>query len=186
WASSSVMVEMQERFSDLAEELVRQYLDTGQLSSQDLEPLQEVIGDIVERGDAFAEILNALGITAERADRAISEMTSSILGAPIGFRPEVHRFLAAGAQIPAMAEGGVVTRPTLALIGEAGPELVTPLHRAHQVMGGSTTVRIGQITINGADMTAQQQWARAMRRVQSRAQANSGTIARTGPTLVTR
>jgi hypothetical protein len=29
--------------------------------------------------------------------------------------------------IPAMAKGGIVTRPTLALIGEAGPEAVVPL-----------------------------------------------------------
>jgi len=31
--------------------------------------------------------------------------------------------------IPAMAAGGIVTRPTLALIGERGPEMVTPLPR---------------------------------------------------------
>jgi hypothetical protein len=30
-------------------------------------------------------------------------------------------------QIPALAEGGVVTSPTLAMIGEAGPEMVVPL-----------------------------------------------------------
>lgn len=32
--------------------------------------------------------------------------------------------------IPALAAGGVVTKPTLALIGEAGPEAVIPLNRA--------------------------------------------------------
>jgi hypothetical protein len=31
---------------------------------------------------------------------------------------------------PAMQEGGIVTRPTMALIGEAGPEAVIPLNRA--------------------------------------------------------
>ena len=38
--------------------------------------------------------------------------------------------------IPRLAEGGVVTRPTLALVGEAGPEAVIPLNRA----GAGTTV----------------------------------------------
>ncbi len=32
--------------------------------------------------------------------------------------------------VPALASGGIVNRPTLALIGEAGPEAVTPLHQA--------------------------------------------------------
>ena len=38
--------------------------------------------------------------------------------------------------VPAMAAGGMVTRPTLALIGEAGPELVTPLDQVGR-LGGS-------------------------------------------------
>jgi hypothetical protein len=50
--------------------------------------------------------------------------------------------------IPAMAAGGIVTGPTLALIGEAGPEAVIPLDR----MGGmGTTVNI---SVNGGDPNA--------------------------------
>jgi hypothetical protein len=41
--------------------------------------------------------------------------------------------------IPRLAKGGIVTQPTLALIGEAGPEAVVPLNK----MGG-----MGGITIN--------------------------------------
>jgi hypothetical protein len=41
---------------------------------------------------------------------------------------------------PAMAAGGIVTRPTLALIGEAGPEAVVPLSQMGQ--GDSITVNI--------------------------------------------
>ena len=33
----------------------------------------------------------------------------------------------------AMAEGGLVTRPTLALLGEAGPELVIPIKKKRKV-----------------------------------------------------
>lgn len=36
--------------------------------------------------------------------------------------------------VPHLARGGVVTRPTLAMIGEAGPEAVVPLPRAPQPM----------------------------------------------------
>lgn len=50
--------------------------------------------------------------------------------------------------IPALAKGGIVTRPTLALIGEAGPEAVVPLSRFNGGRsGGGDVVRI---TINGA------------------------------------
>lgn len=45
--------------------------------------------------------------------------------------------------IPTLAQGGIVTSPTLALIGEAGPEAVVPLSRMNQ-MGGIT------ININAA------------------------------------
>ena len=44
------------------------------------------------------------------------------------------------------AEGGIVNRPTMALIGEAGPEAVVPLHRTAgngplpAGIGGSTTI----------------------------------------------
>jgi TP901 family phage tail tape measure protein len=43
-----------------------------------------------------------------------------------------------GASVAAMAEGGVVTKPTLALIGEAGPEAVIPLKDTGKGPGGVT------------------------------------------------
>lgn len=52
-------------------------------------------------------------------------------------------------KIPALADGGIVTGPTLALIGEAGPEAVVPLDRAGG-MGGTTV----NINVNGADPQA--------------------------------
>jgi phage-related minor tail protein len=52
-------------------------------------------------------------------------------------------------KIPALAEGGVVTGPTLALIGEAGPEAVIPLDRMGSMGGGNVT-----INVNGGDPQA--------------------------------
>lgn len=51
-------------------------------------------------------------------------------------------------KIPKLADGGIVTGPTLALIGEAGPEAVIPLDRAGS-MGNSVT-----INVNGGDPNA--------------------------------
>jgi hypothetical protein len=43
-------------------------------------------------------------------------------------------------KIPMLADGGIVTGPTLAMIGERGPEAVIPLNRAP--MGGNITVNV--------------------------------------------
>jgi len=59
--------------------------------------------------------------------------------------------------IPGLAAGGIVTQPTLAMIGEAGPEAVIPLNRLGgggggitvNVMGGlATSAEIGQAVVN--------------------------------------
>ena len=46
-------------------------------------------------------------------------------------------------KVPAMAMGGIVTRPTLAMVGERGPEAIVPLGRNGTGIGGIT------INING-------------------------------------
>lgn len=45
-----------------------------------------------------------------------------------------------GTDIPWLAEGGMVTQPTLAMIGEAGPEVVVPLHKLSQFGGGGSVL----------------------------------------------
>jgi hypothetical protein len=51
--------------------------------------------------------------------------------------------------IPMLADGGIVTGPTLALIGEAGPEAVVPLDRMGSMSGGDVN-----IYVQGADPNA--------------------------------
>ena len=72
----------------------------------------------------------------------------------------VNRVIAtiAGGGIPKMAEGGIVSKPTLALIGEAGPEAVVPLSKMNTGGGGdvninvtgglATSAEIGQSVVN--------------------------------------
>jgi hypothetical protein len=47
-----------------------------------------------------------------------------------------------GVEVPAMAAGGIVTRPTLALIGEAGPEAVVPLNRNNSPTGNTINLTV--------------------------------------------
>ena len=49
-----------------------------------------------------------------------------------------------GFKIPSMATGGIVKAPTIALIGEAGPEAVVPLGRGF----GTTTINVFALTAN--------------------------------------
>jgi hypothetical protein len=55
----------------------------------------------------------------------------------------------AGLDYKAMATGGIVTSPTMALIGEAGPEAVIPLSKMGGMGGGNITVNV-----NGGDPNA--------------------------------
>jgi SLT domain-containing protein len=67
-----------------------------------------------------------------------------------------------------MATGGIVTSPTMALIGEAGPEAVIPLNKANG-MGMNITVNAGLVSTPdqiGQDIIAAIQ----------KAQRRSGTV----------
>jgi len=70
--------------------------------------------------------------------------------------------------IPMLAEGGIVTGPTIAMIGEAGPEAVIPLSKAGS-MGGNTI----NITVTSADpnavVAALQQYVRLNNRLPANA-----------------
>lgn len=52
-----------------------------------------------------------------------------------------------GGEIPKMAKGGIVRRPTIAMIGEAGPEAVVPLSGGRGV-GGKVDIYINEAVLN--------------------------------------
>ncbi len=55
------------------------------------------------------------------------------------------------ASVYGMAEGGIVTRPTLAMIGEAGPEAVVPLDKYGSGTGGVTIGNVNVVAPEGSD-----------------------------------
>jgi hypothetical protein len=58
-----------------------------------------------------------------------------------------------GVDIPKMAKGGIVTKPTLALIGESGPEAVIPLNRNNQATGNTFNINVNAgMGTNGAQV----------------------------------
>jgi hypothetical protein len=70
-------------------------------------------------------------------------LTNPITGTEYNFGMDLSNW-----KIPMLAKGGIVNSPTLAMIGEAGPEAVVPLSGNNAGMGGTynITVNAGGIT----------------------------------------
>ena len=72
----------------------------------------------------------AYGLAGVGIAAALTAISAAAVGAQIAT-------IASQQYVPALAEGGIVSKPTLALIGEAGPEAVVPLSKGY---GGMTVV----------------------------------------------
>jgi hypothetical protein len=74
---------------------------------------------------------------------------------PTGGNDDEPRYVPPRGSILALAAGGIVTSPTLSLIGEAGPEAVIPLSQMGSMGGGSNiTINVGGSVISEGDLVA--------------------------------
>jgi hypothetical protein len=111
--------------------------------------------------DAVRKLLNG-GI-----DKINSALEFTIKGP--GPLPDVH---VNPPNIPHLAKGGIVNRPTVALIGEAGPEAVVPLSgRNAPRMGGGVTV---QVNLNGFAIGSEAELTRYLEQAFIRAVRTTG------------
>jgi hypothetical protein len=93
----------------------------------------------------YKEIFNGIAKAWNNTIGKLSFSIPNIPGLPgRGTKIEVPK-------IPMLAQGGIVTGPTLAMIGEAGPEAVVPLDRYRDGMGGGNNITIN---VNGGDPNA--------------------------------
>ena len=72
--------------------------------------------------------------------------------------------------IPMMANGGIVNSPTLAMIGEAGPEAVIPLSKMGNMGGGIN------ITVNAGLVSTPDQIGQEIIQAIQKAQRRSGPV----------
>jgi hypothetical protein len=166
-------------------------VDTDALGDS-MDALAEGTWDAVE---AQSEVTASQGeaVTAsEGTAAAMDVLTESLTNVPTGFKVAQARFDSAAADaaelftplsgstfdtlsgsgsvyighMPAFAEGAIVTGPTVALAGEAGPEAVIPLDRLDDFMGGGG----GGIVINNMTVIANtpREFMEAMEREVSR------------------
>ena len=120
--------------------------DTMPLS--EYERLEELLGEIHTDAQNLhgTEIAVGLGITVDYdasmlgfLDLVNSYGNVADFGASVAMGIGTGTYSGAGLALPAFASGGIVTKPTLGLIGEAGPEAVVPLN---QMGGMGTTVNV--------------------------------------------
>lgn len=91
--------------------------------------------------DIISFIANAPGAIVDFGKNAINSTVDVLNRFINGFNSVAGKVGITFPQIPKFAEGGIVTGPTLGLIGEAGPEAIIPLNR----LGGgfsSSTVNV--------------------------------------------
>ena len=74
-------------------------------------------------------------------------------------------------KVPGFASGGIVTRPTLALVGERGPEAIVPLGRGGGMGGGNVTIIVQGNLV--ATRREERRLIRAVNRAQQRGLATA-------------
>ncbi len=95
--------------------------------------------------NADGSLINQGAINQVNAAIANARSKKSKKGTKIsaGERKDIEALAASlGVEIPAFAKGGIVTGPTLALIGEAGPEAVVPLSGRNAGMGNTINLTV--------------------------------------------
>jgi len=93
---------------------------------------------------ALAAVANYIALAAAQIWAWAAAIPFAGIGLAIaGTAALTASMLAIHGKFKAFAEGGIVTRPTLALIGERGPEAVVPLSRGGGMSNTTITVNVG-------------------------------------------
>lgn len=121
---------------DLGKVLLKQLAGVlGQLGQLAIKAGVTMLGlqEMFKKGLAGGPATAALAIGAGIALVALSKYTASKIDGMGGGGDEPNN----GKGIPALANGGIVSAPTLSLIGEAGPEAVIPLSKMNNMFNGN-------------------------------------------------
>lgn len=136
----------------LTDDVTGEFIDLGQVEWS--KTLTQGFKDVTDAIDRLTSALTgkAIGAFGELEDRARSAATGierefsniKIPNIKIGVDVDAPRFnpirIDPETGLRIMGQGGIVRRPTLALIGESGPEAVVPLSQLASVQGGTMTI----------------------------------------------
>ena len=136
--------------------------------------LSEVHGPVADAGAAIGRILHppSIKITADGSQAMqVVQSVGAAVGAALGAlsaltrRPRTQQWkpprgAPPGVYVPRQfASGGIVTRATMGIVGEAGPEAVIPLSRAGNILNGGGTTEV-HVHVSGSVFATKEQMAR--------------------------
>jgi hypothetical protein len=155
YVKAEILPRLQETFNILRDMAVQITEKLGPAIKNTLvgafDSLKESMPGTIDVLNKVLKVLEGIVATAAAAldalDRLSAGRASSELGKGIG------RLLNPLGNIPGFAEGGIVTRPTLAMIGEGGQsEAVIPLDKLGKMGGGNITVNVTGGLATSADI----------------------------------
>lgn len=118
--------------------------------------IQSIINAAVQKALSKAQVATQFS-TAQAG--AISSATNTAALIPGGFFALPGMIAAATSMVSgafagltAFADGGIVTKPMMGLVGEAGSEAIIPLNKLPQLMQASQGKQNGQFTLRGQDL----------------------------------
>jgi hypothetical protein len=137
--------------------IVKLVVDNWQAIQDTTKEIWQGIGSVIS--DVWADIENTVKASINWILEKINSVITAVNNAVHSVGSKIGLNIPAIPTIPLLAQGGIVTRPTLAMVGEGGePEAVIPLSRLNQFAGGTGGITIH---INGPVMTGPE-YAREM------------------------
>lgn len=126
--------------------------------------LQATKSNVNRASDILAQATTFRDIMKEAAQAMADGLAFGNAAQPVASTGNATQASAA-LTLPALAAGGIVTRPTLALVGERGPEAVVPLSRLGRgdAGGASLTIVVTGNTLLGSDRAMAAELARIVK-----------------------
>lgn len=155
--------ELQETFKGISQTVETAITDMFVSIGENLGNMQNPFGALFEiLGVALQTLGKYIIITSTLVSQITKALNKALSGSPFAGIAVGIGLIALGQilkNIPKFAEGGLVTGPTLGLVGEAGPEVIFPLDRIRDFMnpGGSAANVVVTGVLRGQDIYLQQQ-----------------------------
>jgi len=122
---NTVSTWLAEKWNNISEKLTSIWSGIRDIAKQKWESVKDIIRGVL---NDIISIINRFIRFWNKIEFKVPSMNLPLIGQVGGWTVGVPKI----PEIPMLAKGGIVTAPTLAVIGERGPEVVKPLPRAEQ------------------------------------------------------
>ncbi len=146
---------------------IREAVMDSDISPGEMSGIRSIMEQIEAESQPLYDLLDEFDLLADTTERVNSQLRN----VPAGFKAALSRFQVAE-PVP-LATGGIVTRPTLAVVGEAGPEAVIPLSDGQFASGAPNVV----VDFRGSTIYGMDDFERRVEQAVSRVERRNGMAA---------